>query len=389
MLNAGFQFLEQRDAEDNITHAGVVSKKSPFATSDNAGIYDVIAEDLRVLYETLGSTNLASTVKRINDIYNEMLTNPDFGATSAALSAQQAIDAMNSANASATAAREDADSLSNAMAEVEADRDEVATNTATVQAAIETLREYNEACASNAAIASAKASAASTSAANAKTSEDNAKDSETNAAASEANALVSKNSATASANAAALSATQASDSENNASISATNASSSAELSRKWATGENSPDNANDIDSPTTKTQSSRSWALYAKSQAMSASTSAASASDSAASASDSATSANTSAVSASNSATSASASAASASDSADNAAANAAQVQSAVDDAVALILQAIQGGGEVKIRIDDVLYDIDHIVLDGVAYYPTILSIGNTADENATMWVKP
>ena len=47
MLNAGFQYLEQRDANDTITKNGVVGKNSPFATSDNSGIYDVIAEDLR------------------------------------------------------------------------------------------------------------------------------------------------------------------------------------------------------------------------------------------------------------------------------------------------------------------------------------------------------
>ena len=45
----GFQYLEERDAADKITHAGVVSKKSAFATSDNAGIYDSVAKDLRLL----------------------------------------------------------------------------------------------------------------------------------------------------------------------------------------------------------------------------------------------------------------------------------------------------------------------------------------------------
>lgn len=55
-LNAGFQYLEQRDQSDAIVKAGVVSKKQPFANSTNTGIYDVIAEDLRVLYDDFSST---------------------------------------------------------------------------------------------------------------------------------------------------------------------------------------------------------------------------------------------------------------------------------------------------------------------------------------------
>lgn len=50
---AGFQYLEQRDSEDNIVKEGVVSKKSAFATSDNAGIYDTIAENFRVMREAI------------------------------------------------------------------------------------------------------------------------------------------------------------------------------------------------------------------------------------------------------------------------------------------------------------------------------------------------
>ena len=58
--NAGYQELEQRDSTDNIVKSGVVSKKSAFATSDNTGIYDVIAENLRVLHEAVQSENLTA-----------------------------------------------------------------------------------------------------------------------------------------------------------------------------------------------------------------------------------------------------------------------------------------------------------------------------------------
>lgn len=50
---SGFQALEQRDKKGNILAEGVVSKDSPLTTGDNTGIYDVIAEDLRVLKSML------------------------------------------------------------------------------------------------------------------------------------------------------------------------------------------------------------------------------------------------------------------------------------------------------------------------------------------------
>ncbi len=55
MLNAGFQYLEQRDKNDNIVKAGVAGKETAFATGDNNGIYDVIAENFRWLYDNRGS----------------------------------------------------------------------------------------------------------------------------------------------------------------------------------------------------------------------------------------------------------------------------------------------------------------------------------------------
>lgn len=56
MLNAGFQYLEQRDKDNNIVKAGVAGKETAFATGDNSGLYDVIAENLRWLYDNRGSS---------------------------------------------------------------------------------------------------------------------------------------------------------------------------------------------------------------------------------------------------------------------------------------------------------------------------------------------
>ena len=55
MLNDGFQYLEQRDRNNEITKQGIVSKESPFITGMNDGIYDVIAENFRWLYDNRGT----------------------------------------------------------------------------------------------------------------------------------------------------------------------------------------------------------------------------------------------------------------------------------------------------------------------------------------------
>ena len=114
---------------------------------------------------------------------------------------------------------------------------------------------------------------AATSEAHAKTSETNAKDSETKAATSEANAKVSETNAKASEMKAATSEANAKVSETNAKASEMKAATSeanakdAETDAKaWAVSDTSPDNTTDSSSSTGKTQSSRSWALEAKSK---------------------------------------------------------------------------------------------------------------------------
>ena len=65
---AGFQALEQRDSKGNVLAEGVVSKDSPLTTGDNTGIYDVVAEDLRVLKSMLDNFQQEVTRKDLDDI---------------------------------------------------------------------------------------------------------------------------------------------------------------------------------------------------------------------------------------------------------------------------------------------------------------------------------
>ena len=205
MKNDGFQYLEQRDADDNITQEGVVSKKSAFTTKDNRGLYDVIAENLRYLYANYNDTQIQKMLAEIKSAYNEMKQDPNWGNPSGAT---MAINAAKEAKTSAGNAK--------------------------------------------------------TSETNAKTSETNAKTSETNAKTSETNASESAKKAETEAEASALSADHALQSENNAKQYADNSNNFAELAQKWAVSSDSPDNQDDTASDTGKSKSSKEWALQGK-----------------------------------------------------------------------------------------------------------------------------
>lgn len=215
----GFQYLEERDATDNITHTGVVSKKSAFATSDNAGIYDSVAKDLRLLAEevTSLSDNAAaqSILIQVKNMYDEMKSNPNWGETAARAQAQEAfaqaqeaLKQAQAAAASAAAAKDYSDKAASVTPAI-----------ATVEGYLKTIDALKKSVADNATVATNKAAAAGTS--------------ETNAKASEASA------------------------------------------KAWATSTGSPDGAADTDSATGKTQSSRTWALSAKASAETAQSAAA------------------------------------------------------------------------------------------------------------------
>ena len=302
MLNAGFQYLEQRDANDVITKDGVVGKNSPFATSDNSGIYDIIAEDLRWLKENIDdvkdTSDLEAIKQSVTDMYNDMKNNSSFGEAAAKAQAEEAKKQAQAALESATNAKTYYDDITNKSTEVNDTIAEIKTYIEKAEALNKSNKELEQSIADHATVATNKANEASISATKAATSETNAKASETKAKSSETNSKTSETnskasetnaaksasnsatSATASANsakAAADSASKAKTSEANAKASETkaktsetNASNSADLSKAWAESKNSPDTVNDTDSTTGKTQSSKSWALYAKDRAISA-----------------------------------------------------------------------------------------------------------------------
>lgn len=312
MLNDGFQYLEQRDTENNITHEGVVGKYSAFATSDNKGIFDIVAEDLRALYDDMSSLGMAKLKQDITNMYNEMKNDPNWGTTTAVAQAQAALDAAKRAENALAQINEKAEhvqsvidelnSLDNTMRQLQKLVTETKTNATNAQGSA-TAAAASEKNASDSAAASATSeSNAKTYADNAKSSKDsayaseqasetfknnaydysqNAKASATASATSESNAKTyadnaksSETNAKASATASATSELNAKSSENSAKVSAgsakasaDSASSSADLSKSWAVDTGSPDNATDTDSPTGKTQSSRTWALYSKENA--------------------------------------------------------------------------------------------------------------------------
>lgn len=305
MLNDGFQYLEQRDAENNITHEGVVGKYSAFATSDNKGIFDIVAEDLRALYDDMSSLGMAKLKQDITNMYNEMKNDPNWGTTTAVAQAQAALNAAKRAEQaleqikketeSAQSVIDELNSLDNTMRQLQELVTETKTNATNAQGSA-------TAAAASEQNAKASATASATSELNAKTYADNAKSSKDSAYASEQasetyknnaydysqnakasatasatsesnaktyadNAKSSETNAKASATASATSELNAKSSENSAKASAGSASSSADLSKSWAVDTGSPDNATDTDSPTGKTQSSRTWALYSKENA--------------------------------------------------------------------------------------------------------------------------
>ena len=312
MLNDGFQYLEQRDATNAITHAGVVSKESAFATADNKGIFDVIAEDLRALYDDMSSLGLAQLKNDVQAMYDDMRNNPEFGSTAATAQAKKALEAAERAEQALADVEADKASVDDAIDQINGISQTLA-NIQVLVSQAKTSESHASQSASAAATSEANAKASETAAAtseqNAKTSEANAKTSAKNAAASETNAKTSETNAKASETAAATSETNAKTSETNAANSQsasatseknakaseaasatseanakasegnaaaseasakqseTNASDSAELSKKWAVDTGSPDGASDTDSPTGNTQSSRTWALYSKDEA--------------------------------------------------------------------------------------------------------------------------
>ena len=337
MLNAGFQYLEQRDANDTITKDGVVGKNSPFATSDNSGIYDIIAEDLRWLKENVDDvkdlSELEAIKQSVTDMYNEMKNDSSFGEATAKAQAEEAKKQAQAALESATNAKTYRDDVVSKSTEANETLAEIKSYIDKAEKLVDSNKALEQSFSDYLTMASNKAKIASDSATNAKASETNAAESAARAEAAtenlgthEANAAASAAKAEAAveklgtheANAAA-SASAAKTSETKAKTSETNASNSADLSKAWAESKNSPDTMNDTDSTTGKTQSSKSWAIYSRDCAISAFKSETNAKASETNAKASETAAKTSETKAKASETSATASATAAKTSEDNA----------------------------------------------------------------------
>lgn len=203
----GFRYLEERDASDKITRAGVVSKKSAFVSPDNSGIYDAIALDLRLLAEAATSladdADLRQILTQVKSMYDDMRTNPNFGSTAARAAAEDALKQAQAAATSASSAKEYSDRATSVAAAITA-----------VENYLKTIDALQKSTADNATVATNKAQAAATSETNAKASETSAK--------------------------------------------------------AWAVSTSSPDGVSDSDSTTGKTQSSRTWALASKASAATA-----------------------------------------------------------------------------------------------------------------------
>lgn len=218
---AGFQPLEQRDSDDLVVAEGVVSNRSPFATEDNQGIYDVVAENFRYLNEELqrvsSSNDLSSIRDEIKEMYTSMTTDSNFGQVQAKAQAEIATE---QAQIATSKAQEATDSLNSVIAKEGSIND----NLLTLQTQAEEVQRYL------ATIGTLR-----------------------DEVSSEATVAINK-------------AQDATDSATDASASATNA-------QAWAVGSDSPDGAEDADSITGKTMSAKSWAVFSEDKAKKAKTS--------------------------------------------------------------------------------------------------------------------
>lgn len=230
MLNAGFQYLEQRDANDKITKGGVVGKNSPFATSDNSGIYDIIAEDLRWLKENVDDvkdlSELEAIKQSVTDMYNEMKNDSSFGEATAKAQAEEAKKQAQAALESATNAKTYRDDVVTKSTEANDTLAEIKEYIDKAEKLVDSNKALEQSFSDYATVASNKANEASTSATNAKTSETNAATSATNAENSAVNAKLSETSAKDYASKAKISESNAKTSEVNAAASAANAKTS-------------------------------------------------------------------------------------------------------------------------------------------------------------------
>ena len=262
-----------------------MSKKTPFATADNAGIYDAIAENFRYLKDELDNITNTSEISSIRDevknMYEQMKTNGNFGEVAAKAQAQEALKQAKAAAESASKASASEQNIQNNTVVANNLLEEVKTKISETKAMLDRIAEL------------AKRGEQLL-----KETEDSVKSREENVISLEASVSDKESNVQSMQSdvASALSDIRASqkDVEDNASKvqksreyvsntceeirlasekakeSETFANNSSEEAKKWATSPDSPDGKIDIDSPNGETASSRTWAIESKKKALDA-----------------------------------------------------------------------------------------------------------------------
>ena len=267
----GFQYLEQRDTQDAITKEGVVSKKTPFATADNAGIYDTIAENFRYLKDELDNITDTSEISSIRDevknMYEQMKTDGNFGEVAAKAQAQEALKQAKAAAESASKASASEQNVQNNTVVANNLLEDVKTKISETKSMLDRIKERAKA-------GEAKLQEAETREQNIRTMEESVKASEANVVTmtSEVNSALTEirtskknvedNALSVQRNTTEVQGLTAETRDYEA-----KAKESATAAQRWAQATDSPDGVVDIESPSGKTESSRSWAIESKKKA--------------------------------------------------------------------------------------------------------------------------
>ena len=267
----GFQYLEQRDTQDAITKEGVVSKKTPFATADNAGIYDTIAENFRYLKDELDNITNTSEISSIRDevknMYEQMKADGNFGEVAAKAQAQEALKQAKAAAESASKASASEQNVQNNTVVANNLLEDVKTKISETKSMLDHIKERAKA-------GEAKLQEAETREQNVRTMEESVKASEASVVsmASEVNSALteirtSKKNVEDNTSAVQRNTTEVQGLTTETRDHESKAKESATVAQKWAQATDSPDGVVDIESPSGKTESSRSWAIESKRKA--------------------------------------------------------------------------------------------------------------------------
>nr|DAE97870.1 MAG TPA: shufflon protein [Caudoviricetes sp.] len=249
----------------------MVSKKTPFATADNAGIYDTIAENFRYLKDELDNITdtgeLSSIRDEVKNMYEQMKTDGNFGEVAAKAQAQEALKQAKAAAESASKASASEQNVQNNTVVANNLLEDVKTKISETKSMLDRIKERAKA-------GEAKLQEAETREQNVRTMEESVKASETNVVSmtSEVNSALteirtSKKNVEDNTDAVQRNTTEVQGLTTETRDHEAKAKESATVAQKWAQATDSPDGVVDIESPSGKTESSRSWAIESKKKA--------------------------------------------------------------------------------------------------------------------------